>query len=233
MYPYFGDNETGHKRLGTGSSPSNMASGYGRFGSGNMFAKPVVTWLDQRMSNTRITPKKSGSLIWICMVAAAFSLGACKTATVTQTPYTNNGHALKRVSSIYVVTPLDGSYDGTKYIGSGAEVARAFSTAFLKNGSDVVIGNFCESTLTAVEAAKSKGCAFVVIPTITRWEDRATEWSGIRDKMELFVKIVSVSDGSVVSSAEIKGKSRWATLGGDHPTDLLVKPVSEWVAGLY
>jgi hypothetical protein len=134
---------------------------------------------------------------------------------------------------VYVVTPRDGSYNGKQYTGSGATVANAFSAALSRFASDVIVGEFVESASSAAEAAKSRHCAYVLIPKITRWEDRATEWSGIRDKMELFVKIVNTSDGTVASSAEIKGKSRWATFGGDHPEDLLKEPVEEWVATLY
>jgi hypothetical protein len=36
-----------------------------------------------------------------------------------------------------------------------------------------------------------------------------------------------------MDSVIIKGKSGLATFGGDHPQDLLAKPVSAYVNGLY
>jgi len=90
-----------------------------------------------------------------------------------------------------------------------------------------------ETTADAVEAARMKRCTYLIIPKITHWEDRATEWSGIRDKMELFVKVIRVEDGVELRSAEIKGKSSWATFGGDHPQDLLKEPVAEFAVSLF
>jgi hypothetical protein len=142
-------------------------------------------------------------------------------------------HSLTRNQSFYIVTPRDGSYGSQHYAGSGAAVANAFSAALLKYANDVLIGDYVESTEAAQDVAKAKHCAYVVIPRITRWEDRATEWSGIRDKMELMVKIVNTADGTVLSASEINGKSRWMTFGGDHPEDLLKEPVQEWIASLF
>jgi hypothetical protein len=36
-----------------------------------------------------------------------------------------------------------------------------------------------------------------------------------------------------VEQANVSGRSGWATLGGDHPQDLLPKPVGEYVASLF
>lgn len=38
---------------------------------------------------------------------------------------------------------------------------------------------------------------------------------------------------STIDSVVIKGKSGWATLGGDYPQDLLPKPVEEYVRTWY
>ncbi|WP_333692374.1 DUF4823 domain-containing protein [Pseudomonas syringae] len=65
------------------------------------------------------------------------------------------------------------------------------------------------------------------------YQDRATEWSMIPDKVEIKVDVVQVSSGDVISSGIIKGKSGLSTLGGDHPQDLLPEPVAEFVDSLF
>jgi hypothetical protein len=140
---------------------------------------------------------------------------------------------MERRSSVYIVTPRDGNYGDIKYPGSGMSVASAFDTALQRYSDDVVVGGLAETAAVALATAKEKKCVYLIIPKITRWEDRATEWSGKRDKMELFVRIIRVEDGSELRSAEIQGRSSWATFGGDHPQDLLKEPVTEFVGSLF
>jgi hypothetical protein len=164
-------------------------------------------------------------LIAVCL------LTACQTATVEMS--TVPFRKLDRGVSVYVVTPADGSYGRRSYAGSGEFVSGSFGSALAPYADSVIIGQHQSSTAEVLAAAREKRCVYVVIPEITRWEDRATEWSGIRDKMELFVKILRVEDGAEVASAEIKGRSAWATFGGDHPQDLVMAPVKEFIRGLF
>jgi hypothetical protein len=169
----------------------------------------------------------------IACVIAAFCFGTgCQTTTVEPVSSVA-AKKIARGARIYVATPRDGSYNGRQYQGSGATVASAFDAALSRYADSVIVGPGSDSTAEVIATAKEKNCAYAVIPKITRWEDRATEWSGIRDKMELFVKVLSVESGTAVASAEIKGKSAWATFGGDHPEDLVKAPVQEFVAGLF
>lgn len=75
-----------------------------------------------------------------------------------------------------------------------------------------------------LEKTQAQPYGYYVIPEILHWEDRATEWSGIPDRLE--VKL-SIFDGNKkeLASTIITGKSKWATLGGDHPQDLLPEPL--------
>jgi hypothetical protein len=65
------------------------------------------------------------------------------------------------------------------------------------------------------------------------WEDRATEWSGKSDRLEIQLVIFNVHTGDELANATLTGKSKWATFGGDHPQDLLENPILEYVASLY
>jgi hypothetical protein len=168
----------------------------------------------------------------LLVLATLFGVAGCETTTVEPV---SSGPVKKmlRGSSIYVVTPNDGSFNGRQYQGSGTTVASAFDVALSRFADSVIVGDKRDSTAEVIAVAKEKKCVYAVIPKITRWEDRKTEWSGIRDKMDVFVKIVRVEDGVVMASAEIKGKSGFVTAGGDNPEDLVKAPVQEFVASLF
>lgn len=55
----------------------------------------------------------------------------------------------------------------------------------------------------------------------------------IPDKVEVNVEVVNVRTGDVISSGVIKGRSGLATLGGDHPQDLLPEPVAELLSSVF
>ena len=82
-------------------------------------------------------------------------------------------------------------------------------------------------------AARSGGFNYLVAPAIAHWEDRATEWSGRPDRIEIELRTLRTSDGATVALASIEGRSRWATMGGDSPEDLLAEPISAYVEWLF
>lgn len=85
----------------------------------------------------------------------------------------------------------------------------------------------------AIAQAQRADQDILIFPTILHWEDRATEWSMISDKVEIRVDVVQVDSGHIISSGIIKGSSGLATLGGDHPQDLLPEPIAESVSSLF
>jgi hypothetical protein len=71
------------------------------------------------------------------------------------------------------------------------------------------------------------------VPEILHWEDRATEWSGIPDRVEVKLLVLEAQGNKEIASIVISGKSKWATFGGDHPQDLLPEPIKQYVESLY
>ncbi|MDO8544566.1 MAG: DUF4823 domain-containing protein [Opitutaceae bacterium] len=168
----------------------------------------------------------------LLLLTIGIALVGCQTTTVAPVSGVPKAKLL-RAEKIYVVTPRDGSYGETKYAGSGPAVAATLEGAFSRYAADVVNGPSVDSLSEAVAAARQKGCSYVVSPKITQWEDRATEWSGRRDKIGFIVKVVRTEDQAEIATAEIVGKSSLMTFGGDRPQDMLKKPVDEFVATLY
>lgn len=133
-------------------------------------------------------------------------------------------------ASVRIATPGDGRYGDDTYAGSGAMTAAAFRAAFARFSNRVEVDGDC-SALACLQQGDPRD--YLVLPEILHWEDRATEWSGKPDRIEVKVTVYSGSDGRVLASTIFTGKSKWATFGGDHPQDLLPEPVDAFVRGLY
>lgn len=140
---------------------------------------------------------------------------------------------LDRAKSIYVSIPRDGKYGRRNYQGSGVNASQIILMAFSKYAENVETGHRYQSFDNALAYAKENKYGYLVFPTILEWEDRATEWSGIPDKASIKIAIIDTETGKTLDSVIIKGKSGLSTFGGDHPQDLLPKPVEEYAAILF
>ena len=111
--------------------------------------------------------------------------------------------------------------------------SRILFSAFTKRLRRTEIGPSYQSFDDALGFALKGGFKYVVYPTILHWEDRATEWSAIPDRVEVKIDIIEAATATLLDSVVITGKSGLATFGGDHPQDLLPKPVGEFVSNLF
>jgi len=169
------------------------------------------------------------------IVLVLFALGlvsGCSSTQVTPAPAAGPV-SLERGQAILVATPADGRYGTRAYPGSGDAIARDIESAFEPHAASVVRLPYFESSDAALVAAHSRRCRYLVFPKVTHWEDRATEWSGRADKVAIRIRLFDVRNGQEISSVEIKGRSSWFTLGGDHPEQLLKEPIAEYVATLF
>jgi Domain of unknown function (DUF4823) len=140
--------------------------------------------------------------------------------------------SIPAASSVLIGTPENGRYGNTIYEGSGAMTAQALLTAFVTNVKRTEILNSVLKRETGLSKAKEMGFAYYAEPEILHWEDRATEWSGKSDKITILINILDVSSGMQIDRTIIKGTSKWATFGGDHPQDLLTEPINKYVGEL-
>jgi len=92
----------------------------------------------------------------------------------------------------------------------------------------VVLGGTATNPSEVTSLAAAADAEFFVYPQIVHWSDRATEWSGIPDRITLNMTIYDVTTGTVLNRQEIKASSRWATFGGDHPQELLPELMRRW-----
>jgi Domain of unknown function (DUF4823) len=152
-------------------------------------------------------------------------------------------HEVHRVSQVsqrlsadgiaYVSVPPDGRYGSTVYTGSGAMASQIVVAAFSRHMTRVEQASAPQTFVKSLEAAKQARATYLVAPAILHWEDRATEWSGRPDKVELRISVVDTASGKVIETAVVSGTSGLATFGGDHPQDLLPEPVQQYVDSLF
>jgi hypothetical protein len=163
----------------------------------------------------------------------ATMLGGCAAASVDQDAVAGAPRKLGAASVAYIAVPADGHYGDENYPYSGKMVAEALDGALLRHVAEVDEGTAPQSFSAALSSAQQHSAVYLVYPQIAHWEDRATEWDGLPDRIEVVVSVYNVKDGALVDRGTITGKSSWFTIGGDHPQDLLPKPVNAYVDELF
>jgi hypothetical protein len=138
---------------------------------------------------------------------------------------------LPATASVYVVTPRDGQDDRPRtYAGSGDWTRSAIEAALRQRGMKVVGGGKADSPQEFLARAAEAGADLVVDCQIVHWSDRVTEWSGIPDRITLDLSVYDVETGAALNRQQVRASSRWATLGGDHPQELLPELTRRWAA---
>ncbi|CAJ1772923.1 hypothetical protein LMCDFJHI_00591 [Aeromonas salmonicida] len=166
-------------------------------------------------------------------LGALFSLLAVGySSTYQQANVQTMTNKLDASQGVLISQPQDGSYETTQYQNSGQMTAQAIYTAFSKKAHRVEITTSChgDPCLTNIEPTQFR---YYVKPVILHWEERATEWSGKPDVIEIQVVIYDTLSKKSIANSSFKGKSKWATFGGDHPQDLLPEPTEKYVNALY
>lgn len=185
------------------------------------------------MVSLRYILRESVLRLPIIVLTAALMFGCADTHELVRSSPESSRQKLTAQDSFFISVPSDGVYEAKTYQGSGATISQILMAAFAKRVRTVQADRAHKSFDESLLAAKSANIKFLIFPTILEWEDRATEWSGIPDRVSIKVEIVAVSNGQTIESAVVKGRSGLATFGGDHPQDLLPKPVEEYVGSLF
>lgn len=165
------------------------------------------------------------------MIAISGLLAGCS-ATYDMIDVQPRSEYMLKNKQVIILTPTDGIYETRSYAGSGDATARVIKAGILRYTDNVTVIPDCHVISCLSEKDKvSEG--YYIVPQILHWEDRATEWSGIPDKVEIKISIYNAFSNNIVSSIVINGKSKYATFGGDHPQDLLPEPVNKYISSLY
>jgi len=106
-----------------------------------------------------------------------------------------------------VVQPADGGSLGKTYNGSGAKVAFEFARAMKTLVADVRISLNSSDNQSLFEDSRKRNIRYLLIPQIMHWEDRATQWSGIPDRLEIQVELIDLSTGDTLDTSSISSNS--------------------------
>lgn len=128
---------------------------------------------------------------------------------------------LKPHASVYVAVPPDGRFGTKLYAGSGQIAARMIADAFSRRVNRVERAADIKAPEAALTEARARGADYVISPTILRWEDRATRWSGMPDVVEIRLVAVETASGNAADSAVIRGRGDRENPIGARPEDLL------------
>ena len=184
---------------------------------------PFFYWLMFSLRNAR----------FLMILAGMAVLTACK-STYSEKDLSNEPPPLlKSNSRIYVAIPFDATFKKEVVQGSGKQTAQAFQVAVLRYTRSVYMSKFPESVGEALEIARNGHMEYVLYPTIVRWEDRATEYTGLRDQLAVKAELIDLKTSKVVFSREIEATGKWMTDGGESPKDLLEQPAEQYANALF
>lgn len=172
----------------------------------------------------------SAKLIPFC--AAIVLLSGCASAYHMDIGQAGHVTTIPRTAHACISIPNDGRYEDDKYQGSGKATAESVNRAFAPYIETTVLNEQGISQDQAISESKAEDCQYLFYSQILHWEDRATEWSGKPDRIALKLTTFSVSSGKSVDEMTFHARSSWWTLGGDHPQDLLYKPLKEYAKEL-
>ncbi len=140
---------------------------------------------------------------------------------------------LRNTSRIYVAIPFDVSFKHKVAQNSGKQTADALASAFQKNTRSVYESKYPESMTEALDSARKYSAEYLVYPMLLKWEDHSTEYSGVRDKLQVRIDTIDMSNSTVVYSKMIEATGKWMSDGGDSPSDLLGEPSQSYVNSLF
>ncbi len=135
--------------------------------------------------------------------------------------------------SAYIMVPSDGKYMDKNYQGSGSMTAQILESSFLRYLRRVEISKEVIGLKESFRIAQKGSFMYLIYPKITHWEDRATEWSGIRDKVDVKINIFQSDTEKQLDSVMLRSKGTWFTFGGYHPQDILRKAIDRYVDSLF
>ena len=135
---------------------------------------------------------------------------------------------IAKTDRVLVTLPSDGAYGATRYQGSGQSTQQAVIASLAALGVSVAAGGPCDDPSAAAELGRQASVPWVVAPRIHQWEDRATEWSGLPDRIRIELRVIAIPADSPSDTTIVVGSSKWATFGGDHHQDMLLPALKPW-----
>lgn len=161
----------------------------------------------------------------LLLATGCVSVPDATSTTVTGTPSANANH-----SPICIKTPSDPSFQQHTYTGAGKLIAEKVRSGVEQTGRNAFL-------IDDKEKAQMAGCQFVLNPQIIEYEDRATGWSGMPDRISVRLDLSPIADPKSQRSITYTAKSSamasaFLEWGNANPTSLLQQQFAKDVAAL-
>ena len=129
--------------------------------------------------------------------------------------------AAPSIDRLCVLTATDGSYGDEAYVGSGRELSGRI-LAILRQGRlwQSILVPATDNTAGARQCL-AEGVDYMLAPTILHWEDRATQWSGLRDYLTIDLALFRLQPYGALRRGTYTANNSWFTLVNNPPEDLL------------
>jgi hypothetical protein len=130
-----------------------------------------------------------------------------------------------------VLLASDGAYGSIIYSGSGRTVSNRIIYAVRQKHP---LTQFIETTDEdqAIQQCSSKGANYLISPQILHWEDRATQWSGMRDHVKIEIRLIKVNPKTFIRSAFFEARNNWLTFVNADPSELLGESFDKVIADI-
>lgn len=161
---------------------------------------------------------------------------ACTASYQTNPSVVNDviGAPLQKSKAVLVTTPKDGNYQTIIYKDSGTTAAKETEASFARYATSVTITPEEFHGMKELKYTITEGnYGYVVVPTITHWEQRATAWSGKPSRASIKLTVLNAKTGKEISSTEVDGKTATFTFLHTSPEDLLPGLINTYVDKLY
>ena len=145
---------------------------------------------------------------------------------------TQKAGSLQSRGSALIAVPLDATYEGERYPGSGKETAQVVANAFRRHLSHVEIlsGTAYSNSMGPSGASRFD---YLVMPTILQWEDRSVRRGNREDYVEIGIRVLRTRDGATISDARLRKPSKVSTAFGSSPVDQLDDQIEDYVSELF
>ncbi len=139
---------------------------------------------------------------------------------------------LSKTDSYYIALPENGRYGTINYPNSGAATRDILFSGFVSRGIPAMLGTKTQKNDALVDA-QTQHFNRLVYPVILHWEDRATEWSGLRDRAKINIEVIDIETGETLDSTLLDLTGTWWTFGGLHPQNLVEEASVDYFEELF
>lgn len=168
------------------------------------------------------TPASPATVAAVAFACLAAGVGCARQGVDVTTAAVEK---LTPAATAYVAVPEDGRFGTKVYTGSGLEVAALVAEALSSRLRRVVIAEGEQAPAAALAGARAAGFTYLIQPSILRWEDQPTAWSGGADRAKILLEAVDTTTGVAADVAVVEGRGGpdTATLQGaaETPSALL------------